>query len=1124
MSYIDKIKSKLEKLVVAGQEQLNRVGSSSGYPGGSQQQPHPQYPYPQQPYQQQPYPQYPPYQQQPYGYGGGYPPASQTPYPPPPGQDNSPYPPPPPYQERPYPPADQPPPSLPPRNPHVAPEAPAEGGGAGAASVAGPGGPQPVGGGHNEVTFLNIQENELVHQRFLVIHGQVGGVKGEDDRVVVHHPYFPPLTFPVIDGYFKVLAELESGDNALRFEYIQGGACIRRGSLTVRMAPYTDKPPLLLAVIAGSDSQGIFDAPPDARGPGINDMDAAVRKFRCCAYLWQAFVAEQMYRAGFGRRTFNLEEYYEPDTMARDNVRRMTARVHVVRSKRTVAEIRDKERAQQWKPPPGYERRTSETQFSLAHDALNEYGQFKGDHYIACLTLDSHWDPELGVILGHAALGLGAGPRRLGVFGSHTTHAWPANAEEIAQKFLDTTKTDTRFLANDCNECGEYWRAANIGMGAFLHEAGHLFTLAHTPSGIMSRGFNDYNRAFMARAPNWKGPVRHSDEAGAHWHRTDLVRLRHHPCLRLPGDPPLREHERAELPFEFLPVDDGVVIWNGSGLTMIEVWVNSRYRGHVEYTAENLPRRRDGSLPAGPDEAADAFPQRVLFTSAKLHAVGGSWADSDKATLVLTSRATATHSLEDYEAFARAAMHVDRDGIRVFSATKLGRGELPDTVKSDALFSAKAVRASSLPKLRAVEFFAGLYVDGIVLHMADGSRAQIGKCRGGARSELAIDPDDDLDHIVVNSGWWIDGLEFVTVAGRRSGWKGNTGGGRTVLKPPSGYGWMGLSGSGAGWLDSLVMHYAKYRLDVPLADASNIHTFLNIICLAIGVGVLQLAYTVRESGWFGTAFIPLAAMSAFLNAAITLRCMYLKPGGGRIANYHDIGREAFGRLGYYTITVFNIVNIVGSVGIYAILAANNTSDMLAQVNVHVSPRVLMVAATAVMCIPTLFATTLAETLLVSLIGTATSVIVVVIVVAMACAYPIRDGVMHVAGHAERVSAISHHAVIPGGFSMALTSVTFAYVGTTIVPHLEGGMRRPEKFNHVFGAALAAIAAMYVVIAATGYWAYGDKTLSPITQNFPKRNWIQLAGLGLLLAFGMTVSGFGLVQTIVDIVAAFKHKK
>ncbi|KAJ1943010.1 hypothetical protein EC988_006344, partial [Linderina pennispora] len=485
-----------------------------------------------------------------------------------------------------------------------------------------------------QMEFLNVKHEELVHQRFLIVYGQVPGLRtSSEDKIVVHHPYFPPLTFPAIDGFFKVLVELENGDNNLRFDYRQGGEIASQGTLCIKMMPYLDKPPLNLAVIVGRDSQGMFDAPPDARGPGISDLDAAVRKFRCCAYLWQAYIAEQLYRNGFGRRTFRLDESYEPDTMAKDNVPRMTARVHVVRSKRTVAEIQDKERAQQWNPPPGYKRKTDESQFSIANEALDDYGAFKDKHYVVCLSVDSRWDPELGVILGHAALGGGVGNRRLGVFGSHTTHAWPANAEEVAAKFLDTTKTDTRYLANDCNECGEYWRAANIGMGAFLHEAGHLLTLAHTPSGIMSRGFNFYNRTFMARAPDMAGPVRQRDESGSHWHRTDVIRLRHHPCLRLPTDPPLEKGETEESGFEALPTEDGLLLQCAAGITMIEVWVNDHYRCHREYTVENLERRRNGAVPAAPDEIVCAHPRSILVNLGAWKGWAGGWSSTDKLQL-----------------------------------------------------------------------------------------------------------------------------------------------------------------------------------------------------------------------------------------------------------------------------------------------------------------------------------------------------------------------------------------------------------------------------------------------------------------------------------------------------------
>ncbi|KAJ2004293.1 hypothetical protein GGI02_001877 [Coemansia sp. RSA 2322] len=266
---------------------------------------------------------------------------------------------------------------------------------------------------------------------------------------------------------------------------------------------------------------------------------------------------------------------------------------------------------------------------------------------------------------------------------------------------------------------------------------------------------------------------------------------------------------------------------------------------------------------------------------------------------------------------------------------------------------------------------------------------------------------------------------------------------------------------------------------------SSLVAFVNILCLAIGVGSLQLAYTLRQSGWFGAVFVVLAACIAYLTSIITAKCMYLKPGGGRISGFHEIGYEAFGNIGYYTITVFNILNIMGTVGIYAILSSNNISGMLAQVGVHVRPRLLMLATTAFMCAPTLFTKTLSETLLVSIVGTATSIIVTLVVIVMACVYPIRNGGIRVGSATMDTGLANHYGAIPGGFAVSLSSVSFAYIGTTIVPHIEGSMRRPESFAKVFGAAIAVIASLYVAMSMTGYWAYGSRTLSPITLNFPK---------------------------------------
>ena len=43
-------------------------------------------------------------------------------------------------------------------------------------------------------------------------------------------------------------------------------------------------------------------------------------------------------------------------------------------------------------------------------------------------------------------------------------------------------------------------------MGAMLHEVGHAHTLTHTATGVMSRGYNNWNRTFMVKEPG-RAPI-----------------------------------------------------------------------------------------------------------------------------------------------------------------------------------------------------------------------------------------------------------------------------------------------------------------------------------------------------------------------------------------------------------------------------------------------------------------------------------------------------------------------------------------------------------------------------------------------------------------------------------------
>lgn len=169
---------------------------------------------------------------------------------------------------------------------------------------------------------------------------------------------FPPTQWPVESSHFKALVYLMPGPNRLRFDFTSPKLAnsnssnpIHSSYLLIHMMPPLSSPPLQLVILLGRDSPGTYDAVPARIEKEGNDLEMAIKKFRMAAYLWQAFTAEQMYRNKLGRRVFRMEEEWVTGTSnLRDRetgTMRNEAKVHVLRSTKTVAELRDLDFAQQ---------------------------------------------------------------------------------------------------------------------------------------------------------------------------------------------------------------------------------------------------------------------------------------------------------------------------------------------------------------------------------------------------------------------------------------------------------------------------------------------------------------------------------------------------------------------------------------------------------------------------------------------------------------------------------------------------------------------------------------------------------------------------------------------------------
>lgn len=387
--------------------------------------------------------------------------------------------------------------------------------------------------------------------------------------------------------------------------------------ICVQYVPLTQTPPLHLAILVAKDSPLLIDCPPGKHGAlssAHSSLDAAIAKLRVTAYMWQAVTAEEMRSNGLGRRSFRLEEEWAADTMSRqyDNNNNMsmqsTAKVHLIRTEKTVAQLRDADIAQQ--NPTG--RRRNEL-----HEIFTESLLAHGDPFtkearpvVAGMILDSHYDANTKMIVGHAALGAhDPNGLSLGIFGSHLTYSWPRFMEEVADCLMDTAIPGDR-VGNDNGECASMWEACSVGQGAFLHEVGHAFSAPHT-TGIMARGYaKDWPKCFLSKTAYCVQKGTEGVEAitkytpnSCHWDVRDLLRFRNLAHFRLPCDPDVSD----DIPSVELQDDDDfsrIVVSSNAGIGQIllngEVQASPSVEtpSHtIHYTLNELESRFDRESP-----------------------------------------------------------------------------------------------------------------------------------------------------------------------------------------------------------------------------------------------------------------------------------------------------------------------------------------------------------------------------------------------------------------------------------------------------------------------------------------------------------------------------------------------
>lgn len=601
--------------------------------------------------------------------------------------------------------------------------------------------------------------NSQVHSRLLLVKGTCASSTDGEIRISTAHENFPTQSFPVRKGQFKALVHLSPGENTIKLTCFDGSR-LWESSWAVNYIPLLQNPPLHLCIIVGSDSPLIYDNVPDSEHAA--NLDTAIKKLRLAGYLWQAYTGSQMSANGLGHRTFRLNEAWQRDTLSCcDQSLRNTATVRVLRSKYTTAEIRDPKRAQQ-----NSNATEKNSLFDIALEAIRP--EFPEDrNHIAALFLDSHY--ENGLVTGHAALGAGSvtAQHSLAIFGSHSLFSWPSSLESVVPCFMDERYVNRSYCSVD-GEGDQYWIACNVGIGAMMHEVGHLFGCPHQRSGVMMRDYIRLSRSFIATEP--PGPsALEGDECS--WHRLDLLRFRAHPCYALPND-----HVSRDGAPHLFGVDQGVLVKSKSGILVVEIYLEGDEfpRSWIEYVEKSV--------------------FEAILSEHELRSRADGEGKIRINIIALNGSSTSTDDITDL----LETQQVSQLG-RVWKSAKLGlHAGSPSSVipPNEPLLN---IRVHSGRCLDGVEFFTERH------------SFLFGK-RGGSPHDFSMEYDEFMRGFGVRSGAWIDALQIITNK-RVSEWYGNVNGGtqHELMVPNNSYRVCGVYGEVQNWIMQIGLQYCTLK-------------------------------------------------------------------------------------------------------------------------------------------------------------------------------------------------------------------------------------------------------------------------------------------------------------------------
>lgn len=247
--------------------------------------------------------------------------------------------------------------------------------------------------------------------------------------------------------------------------------------------------------------------------------------------------------------------------------------------------------------------------------------------------------------------------------------------------------------------------------------------------------------------------------------------------------------------------------------------------------------------------------------------------------------------------------------------------------------------------------------------------------------------------------------------------------------------------------------------------------YFNIVCVVAGTGVLGIPYALRQGGWMGLLILFLAWTMSSYTSVIMIRLLYSN-GKTRLNTYKEIATSAFGPIGGWLAFFFNTWIVLGAPVLYMVLSGDNFNALCEGTSAAIGAKNWTIILCVIIAIPFVLVKSMKDIAWTSAVGVVAIIMVVFVVWVMAIV------------DAPNVTDVGHDAVIWDMFPIALATISFSFGGNVVYPNVEASMRKPQDWAKVSWAGLSTCAAMYFIIAMSGYFVYGDAVLNPVYNSLP----------------------------------------